>query len=74
MTGEITLRGEVLAVGGLREKLSAAARLRIKHVILPAVNAHEVERLRPEVRRRLEIHPIEHADEALRIALRLDRS
>lgn len=74
MTGEITLRGEVLAVGGLREKLSAAARLRIRHVILPAVNAREVERLRPEVRRKLEIHPVRHADEVLAIALRLQRT
>ena len=71
MTGEITLRGQVLGIGGLREKLSAAARLGIRHVILPAVNAHEVEQLRPEVRKKLVIHPVSHADEVLVFALRL---
>jgi len=73
MTGEITLRGEVLPIGGLREKLSAAARLGIRHVIIPEANAREVERLRPEVRRRLVVHPVKHVGEILEFALRKRR-
>ncbi len=73
MTGEITLRGEVLPIGGLKEKLAAAARLGIRHVIVPAANAGEVERIRPEVRKRLVVHAVRSVDEVLALALRPPR-
>ena len=73
MTGEVTLRGHVLPIGGLREKLSAAARLGIKHVIVPKANEPHLARVRPSVLERLTVHPVSHADEVLDIALRAPR-
>ncbi len=73
MTGEITLRGDVLPIGGLREKLSAAARLGIRHVIIPAPNAPEVDRMRPEVRKRVVVHPVTCVGEVLDFALQRRR-
>lgn len=69
MTGEMSLLGAVLPIGGLREKLLAAARAGIREVVVPAKNSEEVLRLAPEVRQRLEIHLVEHVHEALALAL-----
>ena len=69
MTGEITLRGHVLPVGGIREKVIAAERAGIHTVLLPGRNEPDVEEIPAEVRERLEIHLVDHASEALDHAL-----
>jgi ATP-dependent Lon protease len=65
MTGEITLRGRVLPIGGLKEKAVAALRNGIKTVILPAGNAPEIETLPAEVRGRVEFHTVDRMDQVL---------
>jgi len=69
MTGEITLRGKALPIGGLKEKLLAAQRGGLKHVILPKENAPQLKEIEDEVLAGLEIHPVHHMDEVLGIAL-----
>ncbi|HYV97908.1 MAG TPA: S16 family serine protease, partial [Gemmatimonadaceae bacterium] len=69
-TGEITLRGRVLPVGGLKEKSVAAHRHGIRHVILPAANGRELEEFPAEVRAGTVFHPVRTMDEVLAIALR----
>lgn len=69
MTGEITLRGQVLPVGGLKEKLLAAHRAGLKSVILPARNRDDIEEVPDEVREALELHLVDEIDEALDLAL-----
>jgi len=69
MTGELTLRGKVLPIGGLKEKLLAAHRMGIKAVIIPAGNARHLEELPEEVRNDLVIHRVEHMDEVIPLAL-----
>jgi ATP-dependent Lon protease len=70
MTGEITLRGRVLPIGGLKEKAVAAHRHRVKHVVLPAANLRDLEELPSEVRTGVEFHPVKTMDEVLALALR----
>ena len=69
MTGEITLRGEVLAIGGLKEKLLAAHRGGIKVVIIPHENERDLEEIPANVIGDLSIHPVKWIDEVLDIAL-----
>ncbi|NKB46383.1 MAG: endopeptidase La [Legionellales bacterium] len=69
MTGEITLRGQVLPIGGLKEKLLAALRGKIKHVIIPEENKKDLIEIPENVKRGLTIHPVKHMDEVLKIAL-----
>jgi ATP-dependent Lon protease len=69
MTGEITLRGEVLAIGGLKEKLLAAHRGGIKTVIIPKDNERDLEEIPSNVIGDLAIHPVRWIDEVLDIAL-----
>ena len=69
MTGEITLRGRVLPIGGLREKAVAAHRNRIMHVIIPQQNIRDVEELPQEVRDAVRFHPVRTMDEVLAVAL-----
>ena len=69
MTGEITLRGEVLAIGGLKEKLLAAHRGGIKTVIIPKDNERDLEEIPKNVIGDLNIHPVQWIDEVLTIAL-----
>lgn len=69
MTGEMSLMGQVLGVGGVREKLLAAIRAGFKEVILPARNADDCLKLDPEIRARLRIHPIEDVRQAIEIAI-----
>jgi ATP-dependent Lon protease len=69
MTGEISLRGAVLPVGGVREKLLGALRAGVRSVVVPARNAEEVLRLPAEVRQRLEIHAVDDVQDALAVAL-----
>jgi len=65
MTGEITLRGEVTAIGGLTEKLLAALRGGIKTVLIPKDNEKDLAEIPDNVKRGMEIIPVAHADEVL---------
>lgn len=69
MTGEITLRGEVLPIGGLKEKLLAAHRSGIKHVIIPEENRKDLEEIPDNVLRKLTVHAVKTIDQVLDIAL-----
>lgn len=69
MTGEITLRGEVLPIGGLKEKLLAAARGGIKTVIIPEENERDLKEIPKNVTQSLDIRPVKWIDEVLEIAL-----
>jgi ATP-dependent Lon protease len=69
MTGEITLRGRVLPIGGLKEKVLGAHRAGIKHVIIPKANEGDIEDVPEEVRNVLSFHPVETLREVLEIAL-----
>jgi ATP-dependent Lon protease len=69
MTGEITLRGEVLPVGGLKEKLLAAQRGGIKTVVIPQENAKDLVEIREDIKGRLDIHSVKWFDQVLDLAL-----
>ncbi len=69
MTGEITLRGEVLGIGGLKEKLLAAHRGGIKTVLIPEENVKDLAEIPDNVKNRLEIHPVKWIDQVLELAL-----
>jgi ATP-dependent Lon protease len=70
MTGEISLRGRVLRVGGIKEKVLAAARFGLKQVILPEQNSPDWTEVPQEVRQKLKVHFIRHISELLPLALR----
>ncbi|PAA39205.1 endopeptidase La [Pseudomonas fragi] len=69
MTGEITLRGQVLAIGGLKEKLLAAHRGGIKTVIIPEENVRDLKEIPDNIKQDLQIKPVKWIDEVLQIAL-----
>ncbi len=69
MTGEITLRGKVLPIGGLKEKLLAAHRAGITEIILPRENQKDLDDIPEAVRKELNLHFVEHVDQVLEIAL-----
>jgi ATP-dependent Lon protease len=69
MTGEITLRGRVLPIGGLKEKLLAALRGGIRTVLIPAENEKDLAELPATVKEALEIIPVDHVDQVLSRAL-----
>jgi ATP-dependent Lon protease len=69
MTGEITLRGRVLPVGGLKEKVLAAHRNNVKEVIIPYMNKKDLIDLPLYIRKKINFLPVKHMDEVLRIAL-----
>ena len=70
MTGEVTLRGRVLPIGGLKEKLVAARRSGITRIIIPRANARELSEVSEDIRGGLEFHPVATMDEVLAVALR----
>ena len=70
MTGEITLRGEVLEIGGLKEKLLAAMRGGIKEVIIPKDNEKDLKEMPQNILKALKIHPVKFVDEVFAIGLR----
>jgi ATP-dependent Lon protease len=72
MTGEISLRGRVLPIGGLKEKLLAAARRGLEQVVIPHANTKDLEDVPEEILARLQVHPVRHMDEVLGLALRSD--
>ena len=69
MTGEVTLRGRVLAIGGLKEKLLAALRGGIKTVLIPEENVKDLAEIPDNVKEGLEIVPVSHVDQVLERAL-----
>jgi ATP-dependent Lon protease len=69
MTGEITLRGRVLPVGGLKEKALAALRANIKKVVIPYPNKKDLVELPSYLRKKMDFIPVKHMDEVLRVAL-----
>ena len=74
MTGEITLRGRVLPIGGLKEKAVAAFRSGVRHVVIPWQNARDLPEIPVEVRDGLTFHPVRTMDEVLTVALATTRS
>jgi ATP-dependent Lon protease len=69
MTGEITLRGRVLPIGGVKEKMLAAHRAGIKYMLMPAENRRDLSDIPANVRRKVEVKLVEHMDEVLDLAL-----
>ena len=69
MTGEITLRGEVLPIGGLKEKLLAAHRGGVTTVVIPHDNASDLKEIPENIKNELEIIPVKWIDEVLEVAL-----
>jgi ATP-dependent Lon protease len=69
MTGEITLRGKVLPVGGVKDKILAAARAGLTRVVLPADNERDLEEIPGDVREKMEFHLVESMDEVVTVAL-----
>lgn len=69
MTGEITLSGRVLPVGGIKEKFLAAHRYGVKTIIMPAKNEQDLEELPANIRAKMHFIPVKHMDEVLKIAL-----
>ena len=69
MTGEITLRGEVLPIGGLKEKLLAAHRGGIKTVLIPQENVKDLTEIPDNIKNKLDIHPVKWIDQVLELAL-----
>jgi ATP-dependent Lon protease len=69
MTGEITLRGEVLPIGGLKEKLLAAGRGGIKTVLIPEENVKDLVEIPDEIKNRIEIRPVRWIEQVLEAAL-----
>lgn len=72
MTGEVTLRGRVLAIGGLREKTMAALRNGMKTVLIPADNVGDLEEIDQTVRAALRFEPVEHVDQVLSVVLEME--
>jgi ATP-dependent Lon protease len=73
MTGEITLRGRVMPIGGLRDKVLAAHRAGLKRIVLPRENERDLEEVPESVRSELQFFPVDHVDEVLAIALRPEK-
>lgn len=74
MTGEITLKGNVLPVGGIKEKVLAAARAGVQTVLLPERNAPDARQLPEEIRKKLTIHTVSRVEEVLELALEKERN
>ncbi len=72
MTGEISLRGRVLAIGGLKEKTLAAYRVGIRDIIIPKDNLKDLEEIPEDIKREISFHPVSHADEVINLALLFD--
>ena len=69
MTGEITLRGHVLPIGGLKEKILAAYRAGIREIVMPEENEKDLEDILEDVREEMTFHFVKHMDEVLKSAL-----
>jgi ATP-dependent Lon protease len=73
MTGEVTLRGRVLPIGGLKEKLLAAKTAGIKTVLIPKDNVADLKKIPTEIKDGMQIIPVDHVDQVLRLALSLEK-
>ncbi len=73
MTGEITLRGKVLPIGGLKEKMLAAKQCGITTIIIPEKNRKDLVKIPDEIKSGLSIHPVENAEDVLKLALDLTK-
>jgi ATP-dependent Lon protease len=71
MTGELSLTGQVLPIGGLKEKTVAAARNKARHIIIPKQNLRDLDDIPDIVKKGLQFHPVEYFDEVLALALPL---
>jgi ATP-dependent Lon protease len=69
MTGEITLRGKVLPIGGLKEKMMAAHRMGVFEIIFPKDNEKDLADIPQNIREAMKMHPVDSMDEVLKIAL-----
>ena len=69
MTGEITLRGKVLPVGGIKEKILAAKRARIKEIVLSGENRRDIEEIKPEYLKGLKFHYVKEMREVFEVAI-----
>ncbi|HEB49329.1 MAG TPA: endopeptidase La [Desulfobulbus sp.] len=69
MTGEVTLRGRVLPIGGLKEKALAALRAGITHIVIPEENQKDLVDIPKELRKKITFHPVKHMDEVIDLAL-----
>ena len=69
MTGEITLRGRVLPIGGLKEKSLAAHRAGLTRILIPIENEKDLDEIPKSVRKDMKITPVSHMDEVLKLAL-----
>ena len=74
MTGEITLSGRVLPVGGIKEKMLAAHRYGVKTILLPERNLQDLEELPKKVRDEMHFIPVAHMDEVLKLALEEEKA
>jgi ATP-dependent Lon protease len=72
MTGEITLRGRVLPIGGLKEKIIAAHRHQIKLVVIPRENEKDIKEIPARILKVVELVPVDHMDEVLKLAMAVD--
>jgi len=72
MTGEVTLRGRVLPIGGLKEKVLAAHRAGITHILIPEENEKDIQDIPAVILKAVKIETVEHLDQVLRKALVLD--
>ena len=72
MTGEITLQGRVLPVGGIKEKILAGVAYGLRHVIIPWQNSRDLEEVPKDLLRKITVHPVRHYDEVLPIVFGLD--
>ena len=70
MTGELSLTGQVLAIGGLKEKTIAARRNRIKEVIIPQANTRDLDEIPEYIKKGIKFYPVSHVEEVLDIAFR----
>jgi ATP-dependent Lon protease len=70
MTGEITLRGRVLPVGGLREKALAALRADVRKIIIPEKNKKDLAEIPSNIKRKIAFLPVSHIDDVLKLVLR----
>ncbi len=70
MTGEVTLRGRVLPIGGLKEKALAALRVGVPNVIIPEQNQKELVEIPDDIRKRMNFHPVKDMDEVIRLAFK----
>lgn len=73
MTGEVTLRGRVLPIGGLKEKLLGAKRAGVKTILYPLENQRDIQELEPSIIEGLDLHPVYHVDEVIELSLGLVR-